>query len=77
MNHVCGIIFAVAGSGEVLGSRVITNSSGKVGPMQFKWTNASTMTLCKILSCEKEGTTLIRNGIFALGTAEGTCELLP
>ncbi|VUZ56144.1 unnamed protein product [Hymenolepis diminuta] len=35
------------------------------------------MTLCKILSCEKEGTTLIRNGIFALGTAEGTCELLP
>ncbi|VUZ40588.1 unnamed protein product [Hymenolepis diminuta] len=44
--------------------------------MQFKITNDGTMILYKILSSEKVGTTLV-NGRFALGTAEGTCELLP
>ncbi|VUZ42131.1 unnamed protein product [Hymenolepis diminuta] len=73
---MCYFSLTFAGSGEVLGSRVITNFSGKVGPMYFKWTNASvcsqSMTLCRILSAERDGTTL-RNGSFGLGT----CELLP
>ncbi|VUZ54267.1 unnamed protein product, partial [Hymenolepis diminuta] len=54
-QSVMSVLFvSVAESGEVLGSRVITSSSGKVGPMYFKSANDFAMYLHKTRSSEPQ-----------------------
>ncbi|VUZ57802.1 unnamed protein product, partial [Hymenolepis diminuta] len=73
---VCLFSSTFAQSGEVLGSRVITDSSGRVGPMLFKSSFPNTMSLQKTPNSKWKVLKIV-NGSCTMGgrIVGGPCEV--
>ncbi|VUZ40589.1 unnamed protein product [Hymenolepis diminuta] len=76
---MCFFSSAFAGNGEVLGSRVITSSSGKVGPMYFKSTDRFSTFLRRVQTIEVgEQLTIENDNCIMNGSTVGSpCKMQP